>query len=97
MNSMFNGCSELTSGPVLPARTLAGGCYATIFSGCSKLASVTCLATTISDNGCLDSWLEGIDGSIARTLYVDDSMTGVSRSDWNINNNWTIKPVSEKP
>lgn len=95
--NMFRGCSELTSGPVLPARTLAGGCYATIFSGCSKLASVTCLATTISDNGCLDSWLEGIDGSIARTLYVDDSMTGVSRSDWNINNNWTIKPVSEKP
>ena len=95
--SMFNGCSELTSGPVLPARTLAGGCYAAIFSGCSKLASVTCLATTISDNGCLDSWLDGTDSSITRTLYVDDSMTGVSKRDWNINNNWTIKPVSEKP
>ena len=95
--NMFYGCKELTDAPTLPAPTLVRTCYDSMFADCSKLSSVTCLARDISAFDCLYNWLDGTDGSIARTLYVDDSMKDVSSSVWNINDNWTIKPVSEKP
>ena len=37
--SLFLGCGVLTSAPVLPATTLAEGCYNFMFSGCTNLTS----------------------------------------------------------
>ena len=34
---LFEACTQLTSAPDLPAKTLADGCYSYMFSGCSKL------------------------------------------------------------
>ncbi len=34
---LFEDCTQLTSAPDLPAKTLADGCYSYMFSGCSKL------------------------------------------------------------
>lgn len=48
---MFSGCTSLTSAPsVLPATTLAEGCYDFMFSGCTSLTSAPELpATTLAE------------------------------------------------
>ena len=47
--SMFQGCTSLTSAPELPATTLAFYCYESMFQGCSKLttAPIELPATTL--------------------------------------------------
>ena len=39
-NSMFSGCTGLTSAPELPATTLAPLCYYSMFSGCTRLSLI---------------------------------------------------------
>ena len=36
-SQLFENCTQLTSAPDLPAKTLADGCYSHMFYGCSKL------------------------------------------------------------
>lgn len=49
---LFNGCTQLTSAPELPAMELGVLCYLRMFSGCSSLTTAPVLpATTLSD-GC---------------------------------------------
>ena len=46
---MFQGCSNLTTAPELPATTLAPGCYCNMFEGCSNLTTAPELpATTLA-------------------------------------------------
>ena len=48
-NSMFYGCTALTTAPALPATTLAGTCYYNMFSGCTSLTTAPALpATTLT-------------------------------------------------
>ena len=48
-SKLFNGCTSLVKAPVLPATTLADGCYRDMFSGCSALTQAPELpATTLS-------------------------------------------------
>ena len=50
-NSMFNGCTSLTTAPTLPATTLADACYSAMFRGCTLLTTAPELpATTLADN-----------------------------------------------
>ena len=50
-NSMFYGCTGLTTAPDLPATTLASDCYRYMFSGCTGLTSAPDLpATTMTTN-----------------------------------------------
>ena len=57
---MFNGCTNLTTAPALPATTLTQQCYYNMFSGCTSLtAAPTLPATTLAQacyaymfNGC---------------------------------------------
>jgi hypothetical protein len=47
--SMFSGCSSLTTAPELPATTLANSCYREMFYGCSSLTTAPELpATTLA-------------------------------------------------
>ena len=76
-DSMFYGCTSLTEAPELPATNLTEGCYSYMFFSCSKLSKVTMLATLGLDaTNCLNSWLDGLFGTIAgsgassRTLTV---------------------------
>ena len=49
--SMFQGCTQLTTAPALPATTLANGCYNQMFYGCTSLTTAPELpATTLADN-----------------------------------------------
>ena len=48
--SMFNGCTSLTTAPELPATTLRNYCYGNMFNGCTNLTSAPVLpATTLAD------------------------------------------------
>ena len=50
-NSMFTGCTSLTTAPELPATTLAESCYNSMFSYCTSLKLVPDLpATTLAGN-----------------------------------------------
>ena len=42
-DSMFYGCTSLTSAPELPATTLANQCYSNMFNGCTSLTSAPVL------------------------------------------------------
>ena len=49
-NSMFRGCTSLTTAPELPATTLASSCYGSMFNGCTSLTTAPELpATTLAD------------------------------------------------
>ena len=43
---LFEGCTQLTSAPKLPAATLAWNCYKSMFSGCSSLTTAPELPAT---------------------------------------------------
>ena len=49
---LFEGCSELTSAPDLPATKLADWCYGTMFYGCKNLTSAPELPATTLAEGC---------------------------------------------
>ena len=70
-SSMFSGCTSLKTAPALNATNLANYCYQGMFKGCSLLSSVTMLATDVSENNCLYSWLDNAGTSASsRTLTV---------------------------
>lgn len=50
-SNMFNGCTNLTKAPVLPATTIGSDTYREMFKGCTKLNYVKCLATTSTKPG----------------------------------------------
>ena len=80
---MFSGCSSLTTAPDLPATTLAPTCYYHMFEGCTKLNYLKCLATNISAEKCLLSWLNdaGTADGCERKVYVKSSMLNVGTED----------------
>ena len=58
-NSMFEGCTGLTSAPELPATTLAINCYAYMFNGCTGLTSAPELPATKHVRNCYQHMFEG--------------------------------------
>ena len=49
--SLFQGCTSLTTAPALPATTLVNSCYNSMFSGCTSLTTAPALpATTLATN-----------------------------------------------
>lgn len=49
---MFEGCTNLTTAPELPAITLANGCYYNMFRGCSSLTTAPTLPATSLVDSC---------------------------------------------
>ena len=95
-NQMFSYCTNLVSAPVLPATTLADFCYYLMFNNCKKLSTVTMLALDseiTSKSYCVTAWLKnaGTDGSITRTLKVQDAdaYTALEGND-DLPDNWKI-------
>lgn len=58
--AMFAGCSSLTKGPDLTAPVLVFECYAGLFERCVQLQEVVCLATDLSAESCVETWMEGV-------------------------------------
>ena len=51
-DSMFEGCTSLTTAPELPATTLANSCYNAMFRNCTSLVTAPELPATTLANGC---------------------------------------------
>ena len=61
-NSMFNGCTGLTSAPELPATTLALSCYNSMFRDCTGLTSAPELPATTLAPSCYNSMFRDCTG-----------------------------------
>lgn len=89
---MFQQCTSLTRAPELPATTLIKYCYIGLFWGCSKLNYVKCLATSISAEHCIDSWLYNV--SSAGDFYTPAATNWTTGSN-GIPNFWTRHDITE--
>ena len=86
---MFDGCTSLTTAPVLPATTLTFSCYSNMFYGCSNINSITMLATDISAEGCLLTWVGGV--APTGTFTKAASMTTLPSGASGIPEGWEVK------
>lgn len=55
---MFQDCTSLTEGPILPATQMNYNCYNSMFSGCSSLTKAPELPATTGATGCYDRMFE---------------------------------------
>ena len=78
-NSMFSGCTSLTTAPDLPAITLANFCYNSMFQGCASLTSAPELPATTLGYGCYQSMFQGCTG-----LKISATQTGEYTTAWRI-------------
>ena len=57
---MFQNCTDLVRGPqILPATTLANGCYSEMFSGCTSLTNAPILPAEELSPNCYDRMFKG--------------------------------------
>lgn len=57
--SMFQGCTNLVTAPVLPATTLTTSCYNNMFKGCTSLVNAPALPATTLTFSCYESMFNG--------------------------------------
>ena len=87
--SMFNGCTNLTTAPALPATTLANNCYNGMFNGCTKISSLAVYFTAFNQTlSCTTGWLEGV--STTGTFHCPSSLDTTTRDASHVPADWTI-------
>ncbi len=76
---LFNGCSGLTSAEnmVLPATTLAVGCYSQMFQGCTSLTTPPQLPATTLANSCYSYMFNG-----CTSLATAPELPATTLADW---------------
>ena len=57
---MFEGCTSLTTAPVLPAEELGWTSYYGMFRNCTSLNYVKAMFTGYDDPNTLQEWLSGV-------------------------------------
>lgn len=60
--TMFQGCTRISSAPELPATSLTNSCYYYMFDGCSGLTSTPTLPATTLANNCYQYMFRGCTG-----------------------------------
>lgn len=70
-NSMFEGCTSLTTAPKLPATTLNFGCYFAMFANCEALTEAPELPATTLDTLCYCRMFKG-----CTSLKLSTTQTG---------------------
>ena len=58
-NSMFEGCTSLTTAPALPATTLTSQCYSYMFQNCTSLVTAPELPATTLAGSCYSGMFNG--------------------------------------
>lgn len=89
---MFALCESLEEAPELPAPTLEKSCYNMMFYGCTSLRYIKCLATDISAQYCLYSWVEGVSPT---GMFEKDPNAKWPRGESGIPAGWKIHGLSE--
>ena len=88
---MFDGCTSLTTAPELPATTLATYCYFHMFDGCTNLNYIKMLATNVSAQNALLSWVNGVSTTGTFVKHPDANLkTGAS----GIPSGWTVETAT---
>jgi hypothetical protein len=90
---MFYGCVSLTKAPELPATKLEELCYSYMFYWCTKLNNVTMLATDVSADACLMSWIDEV--SSTGTFIKAKSMTSLPIGASGIPEGWIVEDYKE--
>ena len=85
---MFQGCTGLTSAPMLPAATLVSGCYSYMFYGCTNLKYIKCLATNLGEQNDKNTyyWVSGVSETGTFVKAADVWSIGVD----GIPSGWTV-------
>jgi hypothetical protein len=81
---MFQGCTSLTSAPILPAPTLVSGCYSDMFHNCSNLEYIECYATNPNRNYS-SYWVYGV---AQQGTFVGDENVTWHQDENSIPKNW---------
>ena len=84
-HSMFSGCTNLTTAPVLPATTLANYCYQYMFLGCTSLTTAPVLPATTLAQGCYSGMFNG-----CTKLKLSTTQTTEYKTPWRIPSSGTI-------
>lgn len=87
--SMFAGCTSLTTAPELPATTLANLCCQSMFRGCSNLKYLKCLSTNTSTGTSSPTYNWVKDVPSGGTFVKKAGVTWSTGSD-GIPKNWTV-------
>jgi hypothetical protein len=91
--NMFQGCESLTIAPELPASKLTYQCYRAMFSGCFKLQHIRMLATDISADRCLLSWVYGVASSGIFVKASNVEIPIVNAQNDGIPQNWEVREI----
>ena len=86
---MFQGCTNLTTAPELPATTLTPSCYESMFQACESLNYIKCLATDISASNCTVNWVLNVPST--GTFVKKASMTRWTTGSNGIPEGWTVQ------
>ena len=93
-NSMFYGCTSLTTTPALPATTLQSSCYQSMFQGCTNLTTAPALPATTLATYCYYSMFLGCTGlTTAPALPATTLATNCYREMFNGCKGLTVAPV----
>ena len=75
-DSMFRGCTSLTTAPTLSATTLARSCYSSMFSGCTSLVNAPALPATTLVNECYRGMFYGCTSLTSAPALPATTLTG---------------------
>ena len=75
-NSMFYGCTSLTTAPALPATTLAQSCYTNMFYDCTSLTTAPALPATTLVSNCYQNMFQGCTSLNTVTCLATNPQSG---------------------
>lgn len=81
-HGLFENCAALTTAPLLPATTLASGCYNSMFSGCTSLTTAPLLPATTLVEGCYKNMFSGCTSLNSVTCLATDISAEDCTTDW---------------
>ena len=94
---MFDGCTSLTTAPVLPATTLVSRCYNYMFQGCTNLNYIKAMFTTKPTGSTITSstynWVSGV--SQTGTFVKNIAATWTNTGTYAVPTGWTIETATE--
>jgi hypothetical protein len=106
---MFNGCTNLTQAPALPATTLANYCYSYMFRNCTSLTTAPVLPATSLMESCYSSmfygctklnYIKAMFTTAPSTSYTSNWVKGVASTGKFIKNKnatWNVTGVNGIP
>ena len=89
---MFNGCTNLSIAPELPAIELANGCYANMFDGCTSLRAIKVMAVNWNNP---TNWVRNV--SSTGNFIMNDKATWYQEGPNGIPTGWTVETTDGTP